>query len=64
MTTTAPSATELQQLARDHLWMHFTRMGGYRDADVPIIVRGDGCHREDANGTIFRVSYGKQAPGT
>ena len=21
---------DLQQLARDHLWMHFTRMGGYR----------------------------------
>jgi adenosylmethionine-8-amino-7-oxononanoate aminotransferase len=49
MTTTA----DLQQLARDHLWMHFTRMAGYRDAEVPIIVRGDGCHLEDANGKRY-----------
>ena len=35
-------AADLQQLAKDHLWMHFTRMGGYRDAEMPIIVRGDG----------------------
>ena len=39
------AAADLQQLARDHLWMHFTRMGGYGDGqDVPIIVRGDGCY--------------------
>ena len=41
--TTGLSAEELQQAAKDHLWLHFTRMGGYRDADVPIIVRGEGC---------------------
>ena len=30
---------DLQQLARDHLWMHFTRMGGFGEGqDVPIIV--------------------------
>src|SRR4051795_6352356 len=44
---------DLQQAARDHLWLHFTRMGGYRDADVPIIVRGDGCYLEDANGKRY-----------
>ncbi len=22
---------DLQQAARDHLWLHFTRMGGYDD---------------------------------
>jgi adenosylmethionine-8-amino-7-oxononanoate aminotransferase len=33
----------LQELARRHLWMHFTRMSAYRDHEVPIIVRGDGC---------------------
>jgi adenosylmethionine-8-amino-7-oxononanoate aminotransferase len=43
--------TELQQLAKDHLWMHFTRMGG--GADVPIIVRGDGCYLEDSNGKRY-----------
>ena len=44
---------ELQQLARDHLWMHFTRMGGYQSGEVPIIVRGDGCYLEDANGKRY-----------
>ncbi len=55
MTTfeTALSAEELQQAARDHLWLHFTRMGGYRDAEVPIIVRGDGCYLEDVNGKRY-----------
>ena len=47
------SHEELQQAARDHLWLHFTRMGGYRDAEVPIIVRGDGCYLEDANGKRY-----------
>src|SRR4029078_8032674 len=47
------SPEQLQQAARDHLWLHFTRMGGYRDAEVPIIVRGDGCYLEDANGKRY-----------
>ena len=33
--------------------MHFTRMGGYTQADVPIIVRGDGCYLEDAKGKRY-----------
>jgi len=33
--------------------MHFTRMGGYGSADVPIIVRGEGCYLEDANGKRY-----------
>ena len=55
MTTTTGTSTrsDLQQLAKDHLWLHFTRMGGYRDADVPIIVRGEGCYLEDANGKRY-----------
>ena len=44
---------DLQQAARDHLWMHFTRMGAYGEAEVPIIVRGDGCYLEDANGKRY-----------
>jgi adenosylmethionine-8-amino-7-oxononanoate aminotransferase len=47
------TAVDLQQLAKDHLWMHFTRMGGYRSGDVPLIVRGDGCYLEDANGKRY-----------
>jgi adenosylmethionine-8-amino-7-oxononanoate aminotransferase len=46
-------AVGLQQAARDHLWLHFTRMGGYRDGEVPIIVRGEGCYLEDAKGNRY-----------
>ena len=53
MTAVSPVAADLQQLARDHLWLHFTRMGGYAKADVPIIVRGEGCYLEDANGKRY-----------
>jgi len=44
---------DLQKAAKEHLWMHFTRMGGYQAADVPIIVRGDGCYLEDVNGKRY-----------
>jgi adenosylmethionine-8-amino-7-oxononanoate aminotransferase len=50
---TAMSPAELQQAARDHLWMHFTRMSSYTDGDIPIIVRGDGCYLEDSNGKRY-----------
>ena len=51
--SSALSPEQLQQAARDHLWLHFTRMGGYGDAEVPIIVRGDGCYLEDSNGKRY-----------
>jgi len=44
---------DLQQAARDHLWLHFTRMSAYSDAEVPIIVRGDGCYLEDSHGKRY-----------
>jgi adenosylmethionine-8-amino-7-oxononanoate aminotransferase len=50
---TAMSPAELQQAARDHLWMHFTRMSSYMEGDIPIIVRGDGCYLEDSNGKRY-----------
>jgi adenosylmethionine-8-amino-7-oxononanoate aminotransferase len=53
MATTALDATAYQQLAKEHLWMHFTRMGGFDIVDVPIIVRGDGCHLEDSSGRRY-----------
>jgi adenosylmethionine-8-amino-7-oxononanoate aminotransferase len=43
----------LQRLAKRNLWMHFTRMGSYAHADVPIIVRGDGCYVYDENGKRY-----------
>jgi adenosylmethionine-8-amino-7-oxononanoate aminotransferase len=51
---TSLSADELQQAARDHLWLHFTRMSGFAEEEVPIIVRGvDGCYLEDVNGKRY-----------
>jgi adenosylmethionine-8-amino-7-oxononanoate aminotransferase len=50
---TAIESIDLQKAAKEHLWMHFTRMGGFDVADVPIIVRGDGCHLEDSNGRRY-----------
>jgi adenosylmethionine-8-amino-7-oxononanoate aminotransferase len=53
LTTTAPEKLDLQRAACDHLWLHFTRMGGYQDGEVPIIVRGDGCYLEDSKGKRY-----------
>src|SRR5262245_19323969 len=44
---------DLQRAAKEHLWMHFTRMGEYATSDVPIIVRGEGCYLEDTNGKRY-----------
>jgi adenosylmethionine-8-amino-7-oxononanoate aminotransferase len=53
MTSAAPTTLDLQRAAREHLWLHFTRMSAYEGAEVPIIVRGDGCYLEDANGKRY-----------
>jgi adenosylmethionine-8-amino-7-oxononanoate aminotransferase len=54
MTSTVPEKTlDLQKAAREHLWMHFTRMSAHEGSEVPIIVRGDGCYLEDANGKRY-----------
>ena len=44
---------DLQQAAKDHLWMHFTRHSVYRDADVPVIVRGEGPYIWDSAGRRY-----------
>jgi adenosylmethionine-8-amino-7-oxononanoate aminotransferase len=51
--TTGSGRGCLQELARRHLWMHFTRMGGYASDEVPIIVRGEGCHVWDEHGNRY-----------
>jgi adenosylmethionine-8-amino-7-oxononanoate aminotransferase len=51
ITQGATRADELRQLADDHLWLHFTKMGSGQE--TPIIVRGDGCYLEDANGKRY-----------
>ncbi|WP_209021811.1 aspartate aminotransferase family protein [Nocardioides sp. 503] len=44
---------QLQRAAKDHLWMHFTRHGSYAEADVPVIVRGEGAYIWDSNGKRY-----------
>jgi adenosylmethionine-8-amino-7-oxononanoate aminotransferase len=41
---------ELQQAAKNHLWLHYTTMSDFDDVPLPIIVRGEGCHVENADG--------------
>ena len=62
MTTTAQSVTrrparsdaELQQMAKDHLWMHFARQSVMTDGPgVPIIVKGEGHHIWDSQGKQY-----------
>ncbi len=48
-----PDYDHLQQAAKDHLWMHFTRHGSYDHADVPIMVRGEGAYLFDAQGKRY-----------
>lgn len=49
-TTGSTAETELAVAARDHLWMHFARMGAFQDKPVPIITRGDGAYIYDDRG--------------
>lgn len=60
----------LEDAARDHLWMHFTRLSAYASAPVPVIVRGDGPYVWDSNGKryldglsglfVVQVGHGRQ----
>ncbi len=53
-TTEHATTSRLQELAQRHLWMHFSRMGAYGDRhEVPIIVRGEGCHVWDEHGNRY-----------
>jgi len=44
------AVTDLRAGARDHLWLHFTRMHGY---EPPVIVRGEGCYLWDDEGKRY-----------
>ena len=50
---TGTERSSLQDLARRHLWMHFTRMSAYKDHEMPIIVRGEGCYVYDEHGNRY-----------
>ena len=49
----SPDYAKLSGAARDHLWMHFTRLSSYQRAEVPMIVRGDGCYVWDSTGRRY-----------
>ncbi|WP_028636107.1 aspartate aminotransferase family protein [Nocardioides sp. URHA0032] len=55
---TQPDYEHLQRAAKDHLWMHFTRHSSYENADVPIIVRGEGAYIYDAQGKRYLDGLG------
>src|SRR6185437_12688994 len=44
---------ELQESAKRHLWLHFTRMSSYNDAEIPTIVRGSGQYVFDQHGKRY-----------
>ncbi|MFB4320492.1 aspartate aminotransferase family protein [Actinomadura sp. 21ATH] len=46
-------ADRWQAAARDHLWLHFSRMGAYEAAEIPVIVRGEGPYLYDARGRRY-----------
>ena len=46
-------AALIQQQVRDHLVLNFTDMNVYRDAEVPIFVRGEGCEVIDIHGRRY-----------
>lgn len=58
MTTTEQPVTtvndsDLQQKAKDHLWMHFARQSVLEEHGAPIIVKGDGHHIWDSTGKRY-----------
>ena len=66
-----PSVADRQAVARRHLWLHFTRMGGYSpEAEIPVIARGEGCYVYDEHGrryldglsSLFCVNVGHGRP--
>ena len=48
-----PDAAALSDKAREHLWMHFTKISSYAKSPVPTIVRGDGARIYDVNGKAY-----------
>jgi adenosylmethionine-8-amino-7-oxononanoate aminotransferase len=49
----ALSHDALQELAKRHLMMHFTRHSTFRNEDVPIISHGEGCWLWDSKGKKY-----------
>ena len=68
-----PRNRDLEERAKRHLWMHFTKLGAYADQELPVIVRGDGCYVEDVRGRRYldglaalfcvNIGHGRPEPG-
>ena len=43
----------LQEAAKRHMWLHFTRHSSYANADVQIITRGEGQYVYDSRGKRY-----------
>jgi adenosylmethionine-8-amino-7-oxononanoate aminotransferase len=50
---TTSGSEKLSADAREHLWMHFTRMSSYKETPVPTIVRGEGARIWDSTGRSY-----------
>ena len=52
---TEPGPDRLADMARDHLWMHFTRHSVYEEGigHVPVITRGKGARIWDDQGKSY-----------
>jgi len=50
---TAVRLAALQERAKRHLWLHFTRMSAYAEGDIPVIVRGEGQYVYDQHGKRY-----------
>ncbi len=54
MTTSGYDTSRLQDMARDHLWLHFARHSTYeKGGEVPVLVRGEGCYIWDDHGRRY-----------
>ncbi len=47
------TAATIEEQARDHLWMHFTRLSAYTKAPVPVITKGQGAYVYDSHGKRY-----------
>jgi adenosylmethionine-8-amino-7-oxononanoate aminotransferase len=52
-TDLVPDVASLQERARRHLWMHFTRLSSYADHEIPVMVRGQGAYVWDQHGRRY-----------
>ena len=53
MTSSLDAIQKAQEAAKRNLWLHFTRMSTYGEADVPVIVRGSGAYVFDQHGRRY-----------